>query len=171
MQLSYHLKSFKFLCLNWSHYKGIIISKIMLHVNGKDSCFKTCNGKVVVLHNIVYSNDNIVSLVGNCFQEKAIPLTFLCIPCSLLNWEYLKCPILVQLDVFLKLLTLLLNVGLCQMEIRFAVCHSCTHDNNKNFYSRCNLVCILLLFLVLFVVLKLFYNNNIEDELEENIFY
>lgn len=53
-----------------SHYKRITIGKIMLHVNGKDSCFKTRNGKVVVLHNIVCVNDNVVSLVGNCFQEK-----------------------------------------------------------------------------------------------------
>ncbi|KMQ87123.1 hypothetical protein RF55_13687 [Lasius niger] len=58
-----------------SHYKRITIGKIMLHVNGKDSCFKTRNGKVVVLHNIFvvlklfYNNDIEDELEENIFYK------------------------------------------------------------------------------------------------------
>lgn len=51
-----------------TQFKKIIVNNIIFQVNSRDSCFTTDEGKIVILKNTVYKEDDVI-LVGNIFRK------------------------------------------------------------------------------------------------------
>ena len=49
--------------INGSHFRGLCIDNVKLKIGHKDSCFKTSEGNIYVLVNIVKRNDSIFLII------------------------------------------------------------------------------------------------------------
>lgn len=54
--------------INGSHFRCLSIGNVKLKIDYKDSCFRTVEGNIYVLVNIV-KRDNAVYLIGNKFYQ------------------------------------------------------------------------------------------------------
>ena len=55
--------------INSTQFKKISVNDVILEVNDKDSCFKTSEGQIVVLNNIIRREDDNIIFIGNIFMN------------------------------------------------------------------------------------------------------